>query len=255
MTDLKVESKTTGNRLSGRHILITGAASGIGLATARRFAAEGACLALLDREEIPLRRVAEQLGAFAVVVDLVNEDEIRRAVAESATALKAIDGVVNVAGIGSAKHGLAAQELADWNLVLAVNLTAPFLICREALPHPKSAGGGTIVNISSGQGLMPSSMGTGAYCASKAGLVMLSKQLAMELAPAIRVNAVCPGVVATPLLPESYHQVATAPGSPYALKRVAAAQEIADAILYLTCHESSFVTGVALAVDGGRTYH
>jgi len=186
--------------------------------------------------------------------DLTAEADICKAVAASAEALGGLDGVVNVAGIGGGGL-LAATSLEDWNLVLAVNLTAPFLVMREALPHLTAANGGTIVNVASGQGLHPSSPGLGAYCASKGGLVMFSKTMALELAPGIRVNTVCPGVVDTPLLPAALRENATAAGSAYALKRIAAAEEIADAILYLTSAESSFVTGIALAVDGGRTYH
>jgi NAD(P)-dependent dehydrogenase (short-subunit alcohol dehydrogenase family) len=253
MTTL-TSSPAGAKRLAGRHILITGAASGIGLATANLFAAEGARLALLDRSEGSLRRVAADLGAFASAVDVQEENGICRAVAESAAAMGALDGVVNVAGIGGAGP-LGSTALADWNRVLAVNLTAPFLVCREALAHLRDAGGGTIANVASGQGLLPSAPGMSAYCASKGGLVIFTKALAVELAPTIRVNVVCPGVVDTPLLPDSMREAARAPQSLYALKRVGAAKEIADALLFLTGHESSFVTGVALAVDGGRTFH
>jgi NAD(P)-dependent dehydrogenase (short-subunit alcohol dehydrogenase family) len=145
--------------------------------------------------------------------------------------------------------------LEDWNRVLAVNLTAPFLLCREAIPHLRQAGGGTIVNVASGQGLVPSAPGLSAYAASKGGLVTFSKAMALELAPDIRVNAICPGVVDTPLLPPQMREAAGAPESGYALKRVGEPEEIAAGILFLTSRESAFVTGIALAVDGGRTYH
>jgi NAD(P)-dependent dehydrogenase (short-subunit alcohol dehydrogenase family) len=244
---------TTG-RLLGRRILITGAASGIGAATARRFAGEGARLALLDRDADGLTRIADELAAFSAIVGLNDELAIREAVAAAAGALGGLDGIVNVAGIGGDGR-LEALTLEHWNNVLAVNLTAPMLVAREALPHLMASGGGTIVNISSGQGLKPSAPGMAAYCASKGGLVTLSKALALELAPLIRVNVICPGVIDTPLLPAGMREAAQTPQSPYALKRVAAASEIADAILFLTSAESSFITGIALAVDGGRTYH
>ena len=240
--------------LVGRRILITGAASGIGLATARLMAAQGAQLALLDISAGPLKRLACELDAYAAVADLQSERGIRRAVAASAAAMRGIDGVVNVAGIGGAGF-LGDTTLSAWNRVLSVNLTAPFLVCREALPHLKAAGAATIVSVASGQGLLPSSPGMSAYVASKGGLVMFSKALAIELAPHIRVNVVCPGVVDTPLLPASMREAAKSAQSPYALKRIAEASEIADAIAYLSSSASSFVTGVALAVDGGRTFH
>jgi NAD(P)-dependent dehydrogenase (short-subunit alcohol dehydrogenase family) len=242
------------NRLRGRRILITGAASGIGLATARLFAAEGARLALLDRDRDGLQRAADELDAHTAAVELTDEQQIQEMVAGSAAALGGLDGIVNVAGIGG---GTIVENMAleDWQRVLAVNLTAPFLVCRAGLPHLRAAGGGTIVNVASGQGLLPSAPGLSAYAASKGGLVTFSKAMALELAPDIRVNAICPGVVDTPLLPPQMREAASAPGSGYALRRVGAAEEIAAGILFLTSRESAFVTGIALAVDGGRTYH
>lgn len=242
-------------RLAGRHILITGAASGIGLATARLFAAEGAKLSLLDRDADGLGAVIRALGTYGETIDLLDGQAIAGAVARSAEAMGALDGVVNVAGIGGDMQRLGDMDNATWRRVIDVNLTAPFLIMREALPHLQKGEGATVVNIASGQGLMPSAPGMGSYCASKGGLVMFSKAMALELAPAIRVNVVCPGVVDTPLLPASMSEAAQQPGSPYALKRVGQAEEIADAILFLTSRESSFITGIAMSVDGGRVYH
>ncbi|AMK19931.1 MULTISPECIES: SDR family NAD(P)-dependent oxidoreductase [Sphingobium] len=248
-------TERSSSRLAGRHILITGAASGIGLATATRFAAEGAKLALLDRDREGLERIACRFGAHFEVVDLLDEAQIAQAVARSVAVLGALDGVVNVAGIGGDMQRLEDIDSATWRRVVDVNLTAPFLVMREALPHLRKAKEATVVNISSGQGLMPSTPGMGSYCASKGGLVMFSKAMALELAPTIRVNVVCPGVVDTPLLPPSMSEAAKRPESPYALKRVGEASEIADAILFLTSGESSFVTGIAMSVDGGRVYH
>lgn len=243
------------DRLMGRNIMVTGAASGIGLATARKLVAEGATLALLDRDGVALERLAGELGAHWAMLDLPDEAAIDRVVADAAARMGGLDGLVNVAGIGGSMARLGEMMLDDWNQVIGVNLTAPFLMMRAVLPHMQAAGRGTVVNVSSGQGLMPSAPGMGAYCASKGGLVIFSKAMALELAPMIRVNCVCPGVVDTPLLPETMREAARQPGSPYALKRVGEAEEIADAIAFLTSDESSFITGTALAVDGGRTYH
>jgi NAD(P)-dependent dehydrogenase (short-subunit alcohol dehydrogenase family) len=148
-----------------------------------------------------------------------------------------------------------------WNRVLSVNLTGPMLVMRACYAHLKAAGRGTIVNVSSGAGLLPLPDRT-AYCASKAGLQMASKALAMEAAPhGIRVNTVCPGAVETDLFrsglentpdPQAAYEAVRAR---YALRRIAGPEEIAAAILWLTSDESSFVTGTALAVDGGRTFH
>lgn len=243
----------TRNRLAGRRILITGAASGIGAATALLFAAEGAKLALFDRSAEQLQAIAKTTGGAPFKVELTDEQEIVKGVAAAAKELGGLDGVINVAGIGGMGR-LEELTLEGWNCTIAVNLTAPFLVCREALSHLRDAENASIVNVASGQGLMPSAPGMGAYCASKGGLVMFDRTLALELAP-IRVNTVCPGVVDTPLLPKNMREMAAQPSSPYALKRVANAGEIADAILFLTSGESSFVTGIAMAIDGGRTYH
>ncbi|WP_298400603.1 SDR family NAD(P)-dependent oxidoreductase [Sphingobium sp.] len=241
-------------RMAGRRIMVTGAASGIGLATAQMFAREGAALSLLDRDAPALARIADDLGAHHASVDLPDEVGIDRAVQAAAAAMDGIDGLINVAGIGGMGR-LADLSLADWNRTIGVNLTAPMLLMRAVLPHMLAAGQGTIVNVASGQGLTPSASGMASYCASKGGLVTLSKALALELAPAIRVNCVCPGVVDTPLLPASMRAAARESGSPYALKRVGEAEEVASAILFLASAESAFVTGIAMAVDGGRTYH
>ena len=241
-------------RLAGRTILLTGAASGIGLATARLFAEEGAALALLDRDAEALAQLKAELGAHVETVELASEVQIVAGVARAAEALGGLDGVLNIAGIG----GFGAVDtlsLADWNQVLAVNLTAPFLVRREALPHLRRADSATIVNVASGVGLLPNSPGMSVYVASKGGLIAYSKALAVELAPRIRLNVVCPGAVDTPLVPATMKDAAAAPGSPYALKRLGTPDELAATLLFLTSAESSFTTGVALAVDGGRTYH
>lgn len=243
-------------RLQGRQVLITGAASGIGLATARLFASQGARLALLDRDGDVVKAVAHTLGAFAWAVDVANEAAVKAAVQGAAQALGgALDGVVNAAGM-AIPAPLPDTKLEDWNRVLAVNLTAPFLVCREALPWLLQRPGATIVNVSSGSALLPVGMAIASYVASKSGLVALTKSMASELGPAIRANAVCPGAVDTPLLPEVLRVKAQDPAqSPYALKRIATPMEVAQAILYLTSDESSYVTGTAMAVDGGRTFH
>lgn len=248
------ETSTRG-RLSGRHVLITGAASGIGLATARLFAAEGARLALLDRNADAVAAIAGELQAFHYALDVADEAAVRAAVAGSAQAMGGLDAVVNAAGM-AIPAPLGETRLQDWHRVLDVNLTGPFLVCREALPYLLKRRGATIANVSSGSALLPVGIAISSYVASKAGLVAMTKAMASELGPDIRANVVCPGAVDTPLLPEVLRQKAIDPSqSPYALKRVAAPEEVAYALLYLTSDESSYVTGAALAVDGGRTYH
>lgn len=249
--------------LAGRRVLITGAAKGIGLATVERFIAEGARVAALDRDEAALAALRGRFDAAALhagTVDVAEPDAVAAAVAASATAIGGLDGVVNAAGIDLIAD-IETMTLADWDRIIAVNLTGPMLVTQAAYPHLRKAGGGTIVNVSSGAGLSPLKHRT-AYCASKAGLQMAGKALAIEAAEfGIRVNTICPGAVETELFRSS---IDTAPDpqaayetvrARYALQRIAAPDEVAAAILWLTSAESSYVTGTAIAVDGGRTFH
>ena len=236
-------------RLQGRSVLITGAASGIGRRTAELFAAEGAALTLLDSNREGLTAVARETRGVAVAADVTQEASVARAVEQGAAAMGGIDGVVNAAGI--VIHGSVLEVgIADWKLVLDVNLTGTYIVVRCSLPWLKKAPFATIVNIASGQGLVPNTPSMTAYAASKGGVVNLTRALAAELAPDIRVNSVCPGMVDTPMTSGLQRDL-----DRYALKRIAEPLEIAQAILFLTGTESSFVTGAALAVDGGRTFH
>jgi len=245
-------------RLAGRRILITGAASGIGAATARLFAGEGAALALLDVQAGLLAEIATDIGASAIPVDLCDAAATTAAVNAAAMALGGLDGVINCAG-ATASHPLGEWTLEAWAKVIDTNLTAPFLVCQAALPHLRRAGTATIVTIASGTGLLPTGPGVSTYAASKAGVIALMKAYAGELAPAIRVNSIAPGIVDTPMVSHvlgGYDNPDDAPFvQQYALKRVARPEEIARACLFLTSEESSFVTGTVLAVDGGRTFH
>ena len=236
-------------RLEGRRILITGAASGIGQRTAELFAGEGAALTLLDCDRKRLASVARETGGTAVEADVTQELSVARAVEQGAGAMGGIDGVVNAAGI--VIYGSVLDVgVADWKLVLDVNLTGTYIVIRCCLPWLAKAPFATIVNIASGQGLLPNTPNMTAYAASKGGVVNLTRALAAELAPSMRVNSVCPGMVDTPMTARLRREV-----DRYALKRIAEPLEIAQAILFLTGTESSFVTGAALAIDGGRTFH
>jgi NAD(P)-dependent dehydrogenase (short-subunit alcohol dehydrogenase family) len=242
-------------RLTGRKILITGAASGIGRATAELFIQEGARVALLDREVSAVNAAAAQLGGFAVNADLTDEMGVSRAVTEAAIELKGLDGLVNAAGVAGGQP-LEQTDTASWQRILEVNLTGAMRVTRAALTFLKDNPSATIVNIASGIALRPLP-GQGAYAASKAGLIAWTKVLAQELAPAIRVNATCPGSTDTPLmrahLPLGLDVKSLT--AQYALRRQGLVLEQAHAVLFLTGSESTFVTGISLAVDGGRTFH
>jgi NAD(P)-dependent dehydrogenase (short-subunit alcohol dehydrogenase family) len=239
-------------RLTGRKILITGGASGIGRATASLFRREGAAVAVLDR-------AAGEPDFPFVAVDVADPASVQHAVRVAETALGGLDGVVNAAGIFSAA-GLADTTADLFSRTLAVNLMGTFLVVQAAAPLLLVSGtAATVVNIGSGVGITPTGPGSIAYVASKGGVIAMTKALAMELAPSVRVNVVCPGMVDTPMtqgfLRNQSGDVQPELAGRYALRRPAAPEEIAAAILFLTAADSSFVTGIALAVDGGRTFH
>lgn len=243
-------------RLKGRKILITGAANGIGEATARLFAKEGAKLALLDIQGNAVRTVARAVGGTPLEADVRDAGSVKQAVNDAARALGGINGIVNCAGIADAS-AFHEVTLDVWEDVIRTNLTGTFLVCRAALPFLKKAKNATIVNLASGQALLPTGA-SDAYAASKGGVLLFSRNLSVTLAPKIRVNVVCPGTTETPMV------AAVKKASPATIQtllssvpfgRLGAPSEQATTILFLTGDESSFVTGAALAVDGGRTRH
>lgn len=249
-------------RFEGRKILITGAASGIGLISAALLKKEGASVGLIDIDEAGLKeRARETVGdAFTCAADVTSEAKVVLAVDAVAEALGGIDGVINCAGVDFIGT-LEETTGAEWGRVMATNLNGPYHVCRAALPHMKKAQGGTIVNVASAAGLRPLEHRT-AYCASKAALVMFTKTLAAELSEyQIRANVVCPGIVETPLFHRSFENAADPDAElrriidRYVIKRAGTPEEIASAILFLSSSEASYVTGAALAVDGGRSFH
>lgn len=251
-----------GQAVIGKRVIIVGAASGIGLACARRAVAEGARVALLDRDAEGLVRALGELGghSLARTVDVIDGEALKTALGSAVDELGGLDSLMYCAGI-DLEAPLAALDTAIWERSLAVNLTGPMLAVQSALPALKVCGRATVVIVTSAAAILPVA-GRSGYCAAKAGATMLAKALAMELAPdGIRVNAICPGAVDTPLLRLSWETkpdpeaALAAIAQRYALKRIASPEEIAAAVWWLSSDESSYVTGVALAVDGGRTFH
>lgn len=241
-------------RMQGRRLIVTGAASGMGKAIAELFAAEGAALALLDRDEARLSEVARGLGATAQVCDVADAGSVDAAVAAAVGALGGLDGVVNAAGVLVAKP-FAELDRATWDRLIAVNLTGPFNVVHAALPALQAAAQATIVNIASVSGVLPMA-GTSGYSASKAGLIMFTKCLAFDLGPTIRANCICPGVIKTEMTrylwenPEHSQRAADR----VALKKLGGPEDIARAALYLSSDDSAFTTGTEIIVDGGFSW-
>ena len=179
-------------RLTGRKILITGGASGIGRATCALFVQEGASVVVLDRN------IANIADVRTIAADVSDAGSVTRAMQEAAQALGGLDGLVNAAGVFINKD-LMGTDAQTWNTTIAVNLTGTFLCVQAAVPLLRQAAQATIVNLASGVGLLPTGGGSTAYVASKGGVIAMTRALAAELAPGIRVNAVCPGAVETPM--------------------------------------------------------
>lgn len=243
--------------LANRRIVITGAANGIGRTTALRFLEAGARVGAIDRDAAGLARLPA--GVVSAVADVTDEAAVAAAMDACAAGLGGIDGLVCGAGIDLIRD-FDAMTAAEWRRVMDINLTGPMLCCQAALPHMRAAGGGTVVAIASGAALLPIRQRT-AYCASKAGLMMFAKAMAIDVAKdGIRVNVVCPGAVETDMLRGGFTSndvEAERAGvrARYAMARIAEPEEIAGVIAFLTGPDSSFMTGAALAVDGGRTFH
>ena len=239
--------------MSPRVALVTGGGRGIGLATARRFLAEGWQVALLDVDADALAGGVAALDApvLDLLCDVSDSAAVAEAIGRTGRHFGRLDAVVNNAGIAVFKP-LLETTLEDWNRVLAVNLTGPFLMTQAAAPLMAEGGGGAIVNIASISGLRASTLRV-AYGTSKAALMHLTKQQAVELASlGIRVNAVAPGpvetamaqAVHTPEIRADYH--AAMPLNRYGLE-----SELAEAIFFLCSERSSYITGQVIAVDGG----
>lgn len=242
--------------LNTKRLLIVGAASGIGRATAALAAEAGAHLALLDRNGGDLQKAvaADATSPFTYEVDLRDRDGVFRAINAAAEAMSGVDALIVTAGVGSITP-FEQQDEEDWNRTLEINLTGCFRACKAALGHLRKSPAGSIVLVASATGLLPATRGQTAYAASKAGLIGFARALSQELAPAIRVNTVCPGPVDTPLLPDMFRERLKQPGSGYPMQRAAEAEEVARLILFLAGDESSYINGSSIAIDGGRSLH
>ncbi len=238
-------------RFEGHRVIVTGGGSGIGAACCRLFAAEGAQVTVLDRDVEAASAVAFDIGGLAVQADVRDGEAMERVIRQAADAMGGLTDLINNAGIGTAKPLLSYTDK-EWELLIGVNLTGTFNGIRAAAPIMVEAGHGSIVNNASLTGLRPT-RGEGPYSAAKAGVLNLTQTAALELAPAVRVNAVAPGMIHTPLtdliVANDAWRTAAEAGTP--VGRVGAALEVAEVIAFLSSDAASYVTGQTIVVDGG----
>jgi len=250
-------------RLNGKSAIITGAANGIGRATAVLFAREGANLVLADVNEVNLGLVRDEIAAIGgkVVIrktDVSSEDEIKTLISLGLETFTNIDILVNNAGIGGGLDALEDQKSEEWHMVYDINVMGPVYATKHIIAHMKARRRGSIINIASVAGIL-SGAGGNAYSASKAALINFTRTSACEVgASNVRINAICPGLIETGMT-QPFFELARSVGKEKQLgkyselKRAAAPEEVAWAILFLASDEASYMTGQAIPVDGGIT--
>jgi NAD(P)-dependent dehydrogenase (short-subunit alcohol dehydrogenase family) len=243
--------------LRHRVALVTGAANGIARATSIALGAEGARLVLVDIDGPGLDELGEVLGPAGVevehvVADVTTEAGASGAVQAAIDRFGSVDILANVVGGSRPGPTVVEVSLADWQAVVSLNLTSAFLMCHYAIPHMERQGRGVVVNVSSGAGLR-GMRGNPAYCAAKAGIVGLTRALAIDhTGRGVRVNAIAPGAVLTPLMRRnrSEDEIRYIAGQSL-VNRVAAPEELADVIVWLASDQSSYTVGQTLSIDGG----
>ena len=243
-------------RLAGRTAVATGAGSGIGLATVRRFAQEGANVVAVDIDADAGEKAAAEAGGVFVQADVTVQEDVARAFAVGHETYGAIDIAFNNAGISPPDDdSILTTGLDAWRRVQEVNLTSVYLCCREAIGYMRRQGKGSIINTASFVAVMGSATSQISYTASKGGVLALSRELGVQFArEGIRVNALCPGPVNTPLLTELFAadpERAARRLVHIPVGRFAEASEIAAAVAFLASDDASFITASTFLVDGG----
>ena len=243
-------------RLQDRVAVITGAGSGIGLAAARRMAAEGAVIVAVDIDETAGAKVAAETGGTFVAADVSREDDVQRLFDGVVAQHGRVDIAFNNAGISPPEDdSILTTGLDAWRRVQEINLTSVYLCCKHVLPHMQRAGRGSIINTASFVAVLGAATSQISYTASKGGVLAMSRELGVQFArEGIRVNALCPGPVNTPLLRELFakdperaaRRLVHVPTG-----RFAEAEEIAAAVAFLASDDASFITASSFLVDGG----
>ena len=243
-------------RLAGKVAVITGGASGIGFATAKRFAAEGAKVVIGDLDEAAGVAAAEAVDGLFVLVNVTDEAQVNSLFDTAAAHYGSVDIAFNNAGISPADDdSIETTELPAWNKVQDVNLKSVYLCSRAALRHMTKQGRGSIINTASFVAILGSATSQISYTASKGGVLAMSRELGVQFArQGIRVNALCPGPVNTPLLQELFAsdpELAQRRLVHIPVGRFAEPEELAAAVAFLASDDSSFITGATFLVDGG----
>jgi len=242
--------------VEGHRALVTGGASGIGRATCRRLAAEGARVAVLDRNGGAAQEVADEIGGVAATVDVADADGTAAAVTTVVEALGGLSIVFANAGIGT-MAAIGEMDPAEWQQVLAVNLSGVFHTVRAALPHLIAGGDGRVVCTASISGVRPAE-GEAAYAAAKAGVAAFTASLALEYGPLVRANAVSPGMIATALtgpLLDNFPDLVERMVAKTPAGRIGEPEDIADVVVFLCSDLARFITGQNIVIDGGMTLH
>lgn len=247
-------------RLGGKVAVITGGGSGIGLATARRFAAEGATVVIGDMDEKAGEAAAKEVGGLFVKVNVADEDQVNNLFDQAMKTFGSVDVAFNNAGISPPDDdSIETTELPAWQKVQDINLKSVYLCCRAALRHMVPQGSGSIINTASFVAVMGSATSQISYTASKGGVLAMSRELGVQFArQGIRVNALCPGPVNTPLLQELFAKDPERAARRLVhipMGRFANPEELAAAVAFLASDDSSFITGSTFLVDGGISGH